>query len=324
MLIKTLNKCKSYLTDFISSFPNAAILTHIQPDGDGLGAALALQEIFPNLQIVLEEAISDKYNFLDASSRIKIFQREMSYDLLIILDCHEEERLGKCAHLLTKAKKIIAIDHHVQGNLIEDVPTFIDTDLASAGAIIYYIFKEKINHLQNNSKKYISEALYTTILNDTDNFINANTQPPTFRMCAELMEWGLIPGDIAREFLYNNTAAEMKLLGQTLATIETFCDGKFLFFYTSLNMLKKLNLTTAATGGISRWVKGVKDVIASIRLEEIDHKIYKVHLRSNILDVNKIAVAHGGGGHKRASGCEMKGNLEEVRNTLLAELKEQM
>ncbi|HCX73580.1 MAG TPA: hypothetical protein DHM37_07675, partial [Candidatus Cloacimonas sp.] len=317
-------ECKIKLLELIEKFPRAAILTHVEPDGDGLAAALALQELFPHLQIMLEGKGSSKYDYLNVQNRTKICQKNLQFDLLIILDCHEHSRLGICDHLSKKAKAIIAIDHHIQGNLIPEAFTYIDTKLASVGAILFNMFKERIKQLAKASQKYVADSLYTTILNDTDNFINANTTAATFDMCAELMRLGLVPGEIANKFLHSHSANEMKLIGQSLATIQTYEDGKFLFFYTTKKMLDNLNLTAEATGGLSRWVKGITGVIASVRLQEIEPNKYKVHLRSNHLNVNKIATKYGGGGHKKASGCDMNGDLNTIRDTLLRDLKEQL
>lgn len=324
MLIKTQSECKHILVELIEKYPQAAILTHVQPDGDGLAAALALQELFPHLHILLEETVSNKYNYLQAQKRTQTCSEKHNYDFLILLDCHESKRLGICAQLLAKAKKVIAIDHHIQGKLIENAITYIDTTLVSAGAIIYHMFKSEIAKLSPASQKYVADSLYTTILNDTDNFINANTKASTFTMCAELIKLGLVPGEITNKFLHSRTAVEMKLIGQSLATIETYENGKFLFFYTTKKMLDDLNLTVEATGGLSRWVKGITGVIASIRLQEVETDQFKVHLRSSQLNVNKIATNHGGGGHKRASGCQMNGKLSTIRDTLIGELKEQL
>ena len=73
-----------------------------------------------------------------------------------------------------------------------------------------------------------------------------------------------------------------------------------------------------------RWIKGTKNVDVSICFQEIRKDRYRLSLRSSRVDVNKVAVLFGGGGHKKASGCEMKGTLSEVQKTILNELKKQL
>jgi phosphoesterase RecJ-like protein len=51
----------------------------------------------------------------------------------------------------------------------------------------------------------------------------------------------------------------------------------------------------------------------------------RVNLRSSgQVDVNKVAQAFGGGGHKTAAGCTVIGKLSNVRRKVLTKLKESL
>ncbi|NQT65516.1 MAG: DHH family phosphoesterase, partial [FCB group bacterium] len=117
MIINKLSEIKKILSKAVKDYSKIAILTHKNPDGDGFPACLALQEILlqQNIKsdVVLEEEALEIYDFLNGYERTKVFSESMIYDLLIIMDCHEVERIGICEPLIPTAKKIIAIDHHI-------------------------------------------------------------------------------------------------------------------------------------------------------------------------------------------------------------------
>jgi len=328
MRIDSLKSLKEIFLESLEKYSSIGIVTHYSPDGDGFCSALALQEILSQknikAKIILEKTAPPVYDFLDGKERSTVFSEKLSYELLLILDCHEEERIGKCAPLISKAEKIIAIDHHPENVLISNAETYIDTEKVSVGVIVYDLFADKISSFPKHSQKYIAEAVYTTILNDSDNFINANTDAETFQISAELMKLGLIPGDIAEKFLMNKTPAEMRFIGEVLSTIKTYANKEILFMHSTVNMLQKNSLPRTATDKMTRWVKGTRNVKALIYFQEVESGKFRLHLRSNFIDVNKIAVKYNGGGHVRASGCEIKGTYPELEKKLLEDIKEQL
>jgi len=312
----------------MNNYSKIALLTHKNPDGDGLPACLALQEILKQKSIksdiILEEEPSEIYDFLDGFKRSKTFSEYMIYDLLIILDCHEVERIGICEPLVPTAKKIIAIDHHILSEPIDGADTYIDTSAVSAGAIIFNLFKEEIDAMDEESANYIAQAIYTSILNDTDNFINQNVDEETFSICSRLMRYKINPGRITELFLLNKPANEIRFVGEVLSTIETYDNDQILFMHAAIDMLKRNKIGHEGNNKLTRWVKGTHNVKITVLFHQVVKNRYRISLRSNYLNVNKIAVKYGGGGHKKASGCEMKGSLEELKNTLLVDIREQL
>lgn len=328
MKVEKISELKKVLNDAIYEYSSIGLVTHMNPDGDGFCAALALQEILKKsgktAKIVLEEPAPAVYEFLKGKERSEVYTDELQFDLLILLDCHEAERIGKCSPLISKAQKIIAIDHHIQNNLIPEALTFIDPEIVSTGVIIFKLFREEIDSLPEKSRKFVSEAIYTTIINDSDNFLNANVNEDTYRVCAQLMKYDLKPGEITKKFLFTFSAAEMRFIGETLSTIETYEDDQILFMSSTLEMLRKNNLTSQATEKMTRWVKGIKKNKIVVYFQEIGVKEFRLSFRSEEIDVYEIAVYFGGGGHQKASGCKINGTFEEVKKKVLAKIKEKL
>jgi phosphoesterase RecJ-like protein len=303
MRIKELAIMKQHLNAAINEYDSIGIITHKTPDGDGLGASLAMQELLARrnkkADVVLEEPIPVVYDFLDGERRTVIFSENLRYDLLIILDCHEKERVGRCEPLVPFSQKVFALDHHIQGEMIPDSETYLDTNTVSVGAILFKMFEDELDALPPESAQYIARAIYTTILNDTDNFLNANVDAQSFAICSKLMKYNIQPGRITELFLLSKPANEMRFIGEVLSTIQTFDDDNILFIDSTYEMLRRNNLEQEVNNKLTRWVKGTKNVKVTVCFQ-------------------------GGGGHKKASGCEIKGNLDTVKQTILEDIREQL
>ncbi|NQT65204.1 MAG: DHH family phosphoesterase, partial [FCB group bacterium] len=193
-----------------------------------------------------------------------------------------------------------------------------------AGAIIYKMFKKEIDDFNEKSTNYIAQAIYTTILNDTDNFLNQNVDEETFSICSELMKYKIDPGRITELFLLNKPANEIRFVGEVLSTIETYNNDQILFMHSTVDMLMRNKVGHEGNSKLTRWVKGTHSVKVTVLFNQVVKNRFRISLRSNYINVNKIAVKYGGGGHEKASGCEMKGSLEELKNTLLVDIREQL
>lgn len=318
-----LNLATSMLAN-IDKAQRIVIITHLNPDGDGFCAALALQRIIlrrgKDSIIYTDDDDLSRYEYLMQESHIEQYRegKEQALDLMFILDCNSRDRLGKREELLRISRRNILLDHHVvENNPILAETSLIDSSFVSVGAIIHAIFKAHIAGMDAADKEYIGNCLYTTILNDTNNFANANTNKAVYQVSAELCDLGIKPNELYKEFFLNHAADEMKYVGETLATIQLHLNNRVLTMYSTMEMMRRNNLNPDSVMNITRWVQGVKGIDAIIYLREDAPQLYKLSLRSIKLDVNKIAVRYGGGGHRQASGCTIKGTLEEVTSLML-------
>lgn len=318
---------KANVLEKIKEDSNVAIITHVNPDGDGFAAALALQEILSynnkKAEIILEKPIPKIYDYIQGRSRSIVYNTDLIYENLFVLDCHELSRIGTCGKLVSGEQNIFILDHHEEQVSIETDMKIIDQTYVSVGAMVYEIFKDEIFNAPELSRKYIADAIYTTILNDTNNFINANTDARTFNISSELLSLGLKPGEIAEKFLMNRSASQLTLIGEVLSKIDLRYEGKILFMVSTLQQLTSRGLDASATDKMTTWVKGCIGVEVIVYFRECEEGVYKLSLRSNVINVNKIARNYGGGGHIKASGCSIKGDINTIKNRILHDIVEQ-
>jgi len=167
---------------------------------------------------------------------------------------------------------------------------------------------------------FVGNCLYTTILNDTNNFVNANTDAAVFIFASKLVSLGIKPNEQYRNFFLQHSAEEMRYIGETLATLELHYQRRILTMYSTVAMSKENNIDPESIMNATRWVQGIKGIEVIIYLREEKEGVYKISLRSETVDVNKIAVLYGGGGHKQAAGCYLYGKLEEAKEKLLKDV----
>lgn len=320
------------LTNDILAKVNAAtsiiITTHENPDGDGFCAALALQRILRGLGkvslIYTDDDDLSRYAFLMDDCMVKPYTdaANTAIDLLFILDCNSYDRLSKRRILVKLASTTVLLDHHmVESDPITADLSLIEPAYVSVGAIIFALFKPQILELSAKDRLFVGDCLYTTILNDTNNYSNANTNRAVYTLSADLCELGIKPHVLYKEFFMNHAAEEMRYVGETLATIELHFNRKLLTMFSTLEMMQRNHLNADSVMNITRWVQGVKGLDAILYLREDAPGLFKLSLRSVKLDVNKIAAIYGGGGHRQASGCTIKGNFEDIMAMLLKDFE---
>ena len=114
----------------------------------------------------------------------------------------------------------------------------------------------------------------------------------------------------------------MQFESEIISSLRFFFDGRISVAEVTDALIKKHGLSEGETGGVEQLGKAPEGVVISITLKERENG-FKVSMRSDdSVDVSQICATFGGGGHKRAAGCFLEGNAENVIETLLSHIKE--
>jgi phosphoesterase RecJ-like protein len=305
-----------------------AIVTHQNPDGDGLCSAIALSKCIKTCYkaksyIILDSSFPKSFKFIDLSHcdfysfKDFISKNPKGADLLIVLDCHEENRVDADISIFKASKNVLCIDHHVlyKANINKNYYYYCDENAVSTGVIINRFIFDNIKNKGKIAKNY-AECIYTSILNDTNNFENSNVNTETFECIKDLMTLGLEPHKITNLFFNDRPIRYYKFVGQVLSTIK-MSKKNIVSFYATSKMLKENNLDLDEFSKLMKWTKGANDVDIQVLFCEYEDNTIKISLRSENLDVAKIANHFGGGGHKKAAGFQTNGNLNDVKEKVL-------
>ncbi|MDD2505962.1 MAG: bifunctional oligoribonuclease/PAP phosphatase NrnA [Candidatus Cloacimonetes bacterium] len=321
---------KDISSDFFALVKEAesiALTTHIHSDGDGMVTCFALQEIMKasgfDSTIVTDGEELDRYAFLMRYTKVQAFHEDMDFGLVIVLDCNSYDRIGNRHTLLDKARKVAVLDHHmIEHNHIPADLQLVDYSYPSVGALIWRSMRETIQKLNPAVRKYVADCVYVSILNDSNNFSNANTNATMFEISAELAQEGIKAHELHMAYLQNHSAKEMLYVGRSLSTIRLFEDGKYLFLHSDKALAEELDVDPSAYMSVTRWVQGISGLSAIAYFREDEPGMWKISLRSLILDMHEVAARHGGGGHRQASGLTLMGSLQEVQEVILHDLKQ--
>ncbi len=314
--------------------------SHINPDGDSLGSELALASLLKRMgkkvAVVNPNSAPSIYNFLPYKDWITSSCEKDAAEVGIVLDCSEYERLEKVKNLFFSLPIVINIDHHISNKKFGRI-NFLNTSAGSTGEILYQIFKSFPEQLTKEE----ALLLYVAILTDTNCF-RFGTTASTHKIVSELLSYGLNPREI-QEKIYSIPFLAVKLLELIFATIQI--NKKIAWGEITKEMLNKINSTFGESEDIAQtdifinYLCSIKDIEVAALFKELDSspidptryasqgeagKI-KVSLRSkNFINVNKIAQAFNGGGHFRASGCLVSGDIKEVEKKVIAEIEKEM
>ncbi len=296
------------------------LTTHIRPDGDALGAVLALyyfiqQKNIP-VEIVVNDRIPSSFNFLPLINKIKskLNQKINPHTgLLIFVDCADLSRAGTEQFLPSNLNnlKIINIDHHATNSNFGNL-NLVQNKSSSTCEILYDFFKNfkvKIN-------KQLATFLLTGIVTDTDNFSLPNTSFKTMQAVSDLTRSGAALKKIIDNIYRQVHLAKLKLWGTVLSRLVIDSQTGFAVTTVFLKDLEKNEFKEDFITGLSNFLNNLKDVKGILVLKEEDQNKIRGSLRTtrSDVDVAKIAAKYGGGGHKKAAGFNTAGKIIQDKN----------
>lgn len=281
------------------------ITGHEHADGDSLGSALALYEWLlkrgKDCRILIDEDILSLYRFLPLVEDIQRPAASERVDLLVVLDASDEQRIREIRKYVDAP--ILNIDHHVSNTGFADY-LYLDTDAPATGQIIL----ELLQFCAAAITPTMATNLYTAIATDCGFFRYANTRPVTLRYAAQLMEAGAKPHRIS-EALEMKPASDVQALAKVLQTLEMFAQGRIAAISIDQEIFNGLDNSE----GFVNYPRQIEGVEVAVLFKFVGPGAARVSLRSRGLDVSKVAVQFGGGGHRRAAGCSVNGTPEQVK-----------
>lgn len=306
------------------------ITSHKNLEGDALGTELAffrlLKAMGKKAIIVNEDRLPPRFDFLPGINNIKKFNKKnlkyIKFDCFVALDCSDLRRCGEVSRINIDNKIVLNIDHHRSNEKFGDID-WIEPGASSCSEMIYKLYKK----LNVTIDKDTALLLYVGILTDTGSFRYANTTSLAHKIVAELLKYKLDIRGIYKYVYENITFYELRLLNKILPTIKFCHHGKVAWFQIDRNILKNKKISFDLTEYVLSFARAIKDVEVAVSFKENLGKKYqtRVNLRSEgKVDVNKIACFFGGGGHRTASGCTIKGKIEKVKRKVLNKIKKSL
>ncbi len=306
--------------EFLKHRDNYLILTHKRPDGDTIGCAAGLCRalrglgktayILPN-----EDVIPLLGGYLDGLTAPDGF----TSDTVVSTDVATENLLPDSAALY-KGRIDLAIDHHPSQEFFAR-ETCLEADKAACGEIIWKICGEL-----GVMDREIATPLYVAVSTDCGCFVYSNTTPHTHRVAAALMEQGIPVKALNKRHFRTKSMARMKLESLILQNMHLYHGGTVAVAPISLELIAQAGATSEDTDDIAAFLGQLKGVLhtATIREHEGGECRVSVRTKADELNATRVCARLGGGGHKAASGCTVKGTVDEAEKAILAAIDEQL
>lgn len=286
------------------------MVSHVKPDGDTLGAGLALglalKPLGKRVAYFQQDAVPRNLRFLpDAELVGRALPPDLPADTLYVFcDMSDWRRAGE--HLPPVAREnMLDIDHHL-GNSLFGKLNFVLEDECSTGSVVMHLLRE----LRVPIDRRIATCILATVMTDTGGFMHSNTTPEALELSAELMRYGADKEEITEEIFLRKRVSGIKLLG---CIIDGMCfehDGRYCYSYVDDAMLARTGADGEDTEDMVNTLLGQDGVDVAALFKAIEGEI-RVSLRSSgRINVQAAAQRLGGGGHFRASGLTYHGSLQ--------------
>jgi phosphoesterase RecJ-like protein len=317
------------LQPLLESARTAALCTHVNPDGDGIGAEICLLGYLKTVEIearvINTEALPPRYRFLDPGGAVEVydaarhdrFLRES--DLIFTLDNSAIGRLGPLGPAIRASRATtVCIDHH---NVVEPFwkVNIIDEEACATGELVFQIIKA----MNGRIDFAMAQAAYVSLVTDTGYFRFSKTSPRCHQAAAEMLAAGVRPPRVYQEVFERNSPALIRLSGCALAGLRLECDGALAWVSLTREQLTACDAEHEDTSELVNELLTIDGVRVGLLLKELAGDRVKVSFRSKgDLDVNRLAARFGGGGHTNAAGAVIEGGLDRTIPVVLTSCRE--
>jgi len=309
----------SQVVELIEKKDRFAITSHVRPDGDSLGSSLGLfwllKALNKDVEVIMRDSAPHSYQRLPGANTIRVTPAiDRPYDAVFVIECSDIDRPG----IDLGSQVVVNIDHHSTTELFGTI-NWIDSTASAVGEMIYNLCKATGVRVT----KEIAECVYTALLTDTGSFHYSNTTERTFKIASELVRTGVKPAKTAEAIFGSYQWPKIELLSHVLATAKRDETGHVAWMWQTIAMQEQTKASEEDADGFVNYPLAVGEVEATALFKETSPGVYRTSLRSKgDVNVAKIAEQFGGGGHRNAAGCTLKGSSEEIEDRLVPLLQD--
>lgn len=300
--------------ELLKKYDTVIIHRHTNPDGDAMGSQIGLKNLlldnFPEKKVYAVGDGAGRFSFMDGSVMDEIPDETYRGALAVILDSAEHSLVSDDRYAL--AEKTLRIDHHIFCEKFADVE-IVETAFESCAGLVTHLAREWGLTINTSAAK----ALFTGIVTDSGRFRYDSTTPRTFSDAAFLLEKGFNPTEIYDK-LYVDDFSMIKMRAGFILDIR-FTKNNVAYIYSNRKKVDSLGVSDfTVSRGMVNVMAEIRGVDVWVNFTESTDGAVLAELRSRNLDINKIAVKYGGGGHLKASGASLKDKAQAME--MLADL----
>lgn len=295
------------------------ILGHREPDGDCIGAQLALASMLGSMGKRVHVLSSGPFNrteILQFESRFSIevpAERDFERTAAIVVDCSSLSRIGIVSESMPDIP-VAFIDHHATASAAGPYDWFDETAPAVCSMIARLM--EVLGHQVTHEE---AELLFFGICTDTGFFRHLDERGgETMRIAARLVDAGASPKRTFMSINGGRTLSSRRMLGELLLRIQPYYEGKLLVSWVTLDDQQRYGMSSRDSDLLYQLMMGTVGCEVCFVVKQETDTMCTVGIRSrDSVNVAEIAARFGGGGHRLASGLSVSGTVTEVVSMLV-------
>jgi len=311
------------ISQAIRKFKTFIVATHVNPDPDALASQLAmtmyLKKKGKTVLALAEDTVPERYSFLPGAKMVQKVNTKKSYvyDVAIVVDCGDRGRIGTVNKVLDRKKPLINIDHHITNDSFGTINHVVPRASSTAEIIFEFLLSAKFQ-----LDKDISMLLYLGVMTDTGSFRYENTTSRTHEVISHLLKFDLPVNQYYQRLYETVPLSDIENFTKLMSRFHSAFEGQVIYIELKRSAFKKFSEEFDLRDKIFSYLRSIKGAEVFAILTEQTASKTRINLRSQTrVDVARLAAIFDGGGHSRASGCVIDGNIKQARERILAELK---
>jgi bifunctional oligoribonuclease and PAP phosphatase NrnA len=315
------------VNNLINESNRILLIAHANPDGDAIASVCAMAEYLKNIgksyQAYCHDQPPSQFEFISCYREFSYKIREnkaentglifdfSTFDLIMVFDCGSLERTMLKAEISARRpdQKVVEFDHHPKVYDYADLE-IRDHRSSSTAEIVYDFFKA--NNIKLNMK--MAKAILTGISTDTGNFLYPSTSDKTIKIASEMLLYGANLPKIVENTWRNKSINAMKFWGKVMSGLKVNRKYSIAVAALPLSEMEGMEIDNEELEGLSNFLGNLSGVKAIIFIRQTGPGQVKGSIRTSdeFTDVSKLAKVLGGGGHPKASGFTLEGELVET------------
>jgi bifunctional oligoribonuclease and PAP phosphatase NrnA len=294
------------------------LVTHVGPDGDAIGSLLGLGSLLraqgKEVTAACKDPVPEKYSFLPGSDEV-VQEAAGPYDLVISLDCCDRERMGDVVSESLAALPLINIDHHVTNGRFGTI-NWVDASAVATAQMVLTLAEA----LGWPVTRKVAICLLNGLVTDTRSFRTSNVDMAAMRAVLRLIEAGASLPEIAQQALEQRPLASVRLWADAVDGLRL--EDGILWTSVTLAMRQRWGMGEDDFSGLANSLSGIREARVVVVFTERDNGLIDVSMRASPgVDVAQAALRLGGGGHPQAAGCTLEGDVPQVQERVLEEVR---
>ena len=304
--------------DLLEASETVAVVCHVYPDADTLGAGLALALVLERAGKSVEVGFAAPAELPESLQSLpgghllitpELMRRDP--DLTVTVDIPSVNRLGALQELAESARDVLVIDHHAS-NLLFGTANFVDPSADSTTMLV----AELLDAWDKSIDLGVAHCLYAGLTTDTGSFRWASAR--AYRLAARLVELGVDNAAVSRALMDSHPFSWLPMLARVLSSAQLVSDalGGRGFVYAVVGHQEWAGARPEEVESVVDIVRTTQQAEVAAVFKEIEPERWSVSMRAKSFDLVAVASSFGGGGHRLAAGYSATGSANDVVKAL--------